>query len=64
MDNWTELSTYFKYPEELRRIICTTNFVEGFHRKLRKSTKSKSVFPSNESLIKKFYLVTMDVTKK
>lgn len=64
MDNWTELSTFFKYPEELRRIIYTTNLIEGFHRQLRKPTKSKSVFPSDESLIKMLYLVTMDVTKK
>lgn len=64
MDNWTELSTFFKYPEELRRIIYTTNLIEGFHRQLRKPTKSKSVFPSDESLIKMLCLVTMDVTKK
>ena len=64
MDNWTELATFFKYPEELRRIIYTTNLIEGFHRQLRKPTKSKSVFPSDESLIKMLYLVTMDVTKK
>lgn len=64
MDNWTELATFFKYPEELRRIIYTTNLIEGFHRQLRKPTKLKSVFPSDESLIKMLYLVTMDVTKK
>ncbi|MBU2703950.1 transposase-like protein, partial [Sporomusaceae bacterium BoRhaA] len=38
--NWTELSTYFKYPEEVRRLIYTTNAVEGFHRMLRKYTKT------------------------
>ncbi|EOI53640.1 IS256 family transposase [Enterococcus gilvus] len=64
MDNWTELATFFKYPAELRRIIYTTNVIEGFHRQLRKPTKSKSIFPSDESLLKMFYLVTMDVTKK
>ncbi|MFP8918510.1 IS256 family transposase [Enterococcus innesii] len=64
MDNWTELATFFKYPAELRRIIYTTNVIEGFHRQLRKPTKSKSVFPSDESLLKMLYLVTMDVTKK
>lgn len=64
MDNWTELATFFKYPAELRRIIYTTNVIEGFHRQLRKPTKSKSVFPSDESLLKILYLVTMDVTKK
>ncbi|EOH76019.1 IS256 family transposase [Enterococcus malodoratus] len=64
MDNWTELATFFKYPAELRRIIYTTNVIEGFHRQLRKPTKSKSVFPSDESLLKMLYLITMDVTKK
>lgn len=64
MDNWTELATFFKYPAELRRIIYTTNVIEGFHRQLRKPTKSKSVFPSDESLLKLLYLITMDVTKK
>ncbi|WPH45595.1 IS256 family transposase [Enterococcus faecalis] len=64
MDNWSELATFFKYPAELRRIIYTTNVIEGFHRQLRKPTKSKSVFPSDESLLKMLYLVTMDVTKK
>ncbi|WP_367377493.1 IS256 family transposase [Enterococcus gilvus] len=64
MDNWTELATFFKYPAELRRIIYTTNVIEGFHCQLRKPTKSKSVFPSDESLLKMLYLVTMDVTKK
>ena len=44
-DNWANLSTYFKYPQEVRRLIYTTNAIEGFNRQLRKVTKSKSVFP-------------------
>ncbi|WP_205408920.1 transposase [Listeria goaensis] len=64
MEHWAELATFFNYPEDLRRIIYTTNIIEGFHRQLRKSTKSKSVFPSDESLLKMLYLVTIDVTKK
>lgn len=64
MDNWVELATFFKYPADLRRIIYTTNVIEGFHRQLRKPTKSKGVFPSDESLLKMLYLVTVDVTKK
>lgn len=64
MDNWTELATFFKYPAELRRIIYTTNVIEGFHRQLRKPKKSKSIFPSDESLLKMLYLITIDVTKK
>ena len=63
-ENWAELSTYFKYPEEIRKIIYTTNTVEGFNRQLRKVTKSKSVFPTDDSLLKMLYLATMDITKK
>jgi transposase-like protein len=61
---WTKLSTYFKYPEEARTLIYTTNAIEGFNRQLRKVTKSKSVFPSDDALFKMLYLATMDITKK
>jgi transposase-like protein len=63
-DNWANLSTYFKYPEAVRRIIYTTNAIEGFNRQLRKVTKSKTVFPTDDSLLKMLYLATMDITKK
>ena len=63
-DNWATLSTYFKYPEAVRRLIYTTNAIEGFNRQLRKVTKSKTVFPSDDSLLKMPYLATMDITKK
>lgn len=63
-NNWANLSTYFKYPQELRRLIYTTNTIEGFNRQLRKVTKSKSVFPTDDSLFKMLYLATMDITKK
>lgn len=63
-DNWANLSTYFKYPEEVRRLIYTTNTIEGFNRQLRKVTKSKSVFPNDDSLLKMLYLAMMDITKK
>ena len=56
--------TYFKYPEAVRRLIYTTNAIEGFNRQLRKVTKSKTVFPSDDSLLKMLYLATMDITKK
>ena len=46
--NWANLSTYFKFPQELRRLIYTTNAIEGFNRQLRKVTKAKSVFPTDE----------------
>ena len=63
-DNWATLSNYFKYPEAVRRLIYTTNAIEGFNRQLRKVTKSKTVFPSDDSLLKMLYLATMDITKK
>lgn len=62
--NWANLSTYFKYPGEVRKIIYTTNAIEGFNRQLRKVTKSKSVFPTDDSLLKMLYLAMMDITKK
>jgi Transposase and inactivated derivatives len=63
-DHWATLSTYFKYPEPVRRLIYTTNAIEGFNRQLRKVTKSKTIFPSDESLLKMLYLAMMDITKK
>ena len=63
-ENWSNLSTYFKYPQEVRRLIYTTNAIEGFNRQLRKVTKSKSVFPTDDSLLKMLYLAMMDITKK
>jgi putative transposase len=62
--NWDELSTFFRYPVEMRRMIYTTNLIEGYHRQLRKVTKGKSIFPTDDSLTKMLYLATMDVTKK
>ena len=56
--------TYFKYPQEVRRLIYTTNAIEGFNRQLRKVTKAKSVFPTDDSLLKMLYLAMMDITKK
>lgn len=63
-NNWTNLSTYFKFPQALRRLIYTTNTIEGFNRQLRKVTKSKSVFPTDDSLFKMLYLAMIDITKK
>ena len=62
--NWANLSTYFKYPQEVRTLIYTTNSIEGFNRQLRKVTKNKGVFPTDDSLIKMLYLAMMDITKK
>ena len=63
-NNWANLSTYFKYPEEVRTLIYTTNAIEGFNRQLRKVTKNKGVFPTDDSLLKMLYLAMMDITKK
>lgn len=63
-NNWANLSTYFKFPQALRRLIYTTNTIEGFNRQLRKVTKSKSVFPTDDSLFKMLYLAMIDIKKK
>lgn len=62
--NWDELATFFKFPDEVRRLIYTTNIIEGFHRQLRKVTKTKGAFPSDEALAKMLYLVTQDVAQR
>ena len=63
VDNWGNLATYFAYPEDVRRMIYTTNTVEALHRQFRKVTKSKSVFPTDESLKKMLYLATMNLQR-
>jgi len=62
--NWGEITTFFKYPPQIRKIIYTTNMIESYHRQLRKVTKGKSVFPTDESLLKMLYLVTQDILLK
>lgn len=62
-ENWRKLSTYFKYPDEVRRIIYTTNAVEALHRQFRKVTKAKSLFPNDEALNKMLYLAYRDIAK-
>ena len=63
-NNWPQLSTYFKYPGEIRKLIYTTNSIENFKRQLRKVTKSKTIFPTDDSLFKILYLAMTDITKK
>lgn len=63
-NNWAELSTFFKYPPEIRKIIYTTNTIESYHRQLRKVTKGKSIFPNDEALLKSLYMATQDVLRK
>jgi len=62
--NWANLATYFKYPQEVRKLIYTTNAIENFNRGLRKVTKAKSVFPTDDALLKILYLAMVDITKK
>lgn len=63
-DNWSELSPFFKYPEEVRRLIYTTNAVEGFHRMLRKYTKTKTIYPTDDAVRKSIFLSIQEITKK
>lgn len=62
-NNWEELATMFAYPAEIRRLIYTTNAVEGYHRQLRKVVKTKGSFPTAEAVRKLLYLVNENVTK-
>jgi transposase-like protein len=62
--NWEVLSPFYKYPQEVRKIIYTTNIIEGLHRQYRKVTKSKTMFPSDIALEKMLYLASLNVMKK
>lgn len=63
-DNWERLSAYFEYTEGIRKMIYTTNTVEGYHRQLRKVTKNKGIFPNDTALEKLVYLAYRNVRKK
>ena len=63
-NNWPDLSTFFNYPAEIRRLIYTTNTVEGYNRQLRKVIKTKGGFPNGEAVRKLLFLITRDITKK
>lgn len=63
-NNLPQLSTYFKYPSQIRKLIYTTNSIENFNRQLRKATKSKTIFPTEDALFKVLYPGMMDATKK
>lgn len=62
--NWSELTTFFEFPEEIRHLIYTTNAVEAYHRMVRKFTKSKAIFPTDDSIRKVIYLSVREITKK
>ncbi len=61
---WQHLSAYFKYPEDIRRIIYTTNSIEAVHRQFRKLTKTKGGFPNNDSLLKLLFMGIQNASKK
>ena len=62
--NWNELTTFFEYPQEIRKIIYTTNTVESYHRMVRKFTKSKVIFPTDDYIRKVIYMSVMQISKK
>lgn len=62
--NWVRLSQYFKYPEPIRKLVYTTNTVEGYHRMIRKVTKSKGAFTSDMAMLKLVYLATIQFNKR
>ena len=63
-NNWHKLSTFFKYTEDIRRIIYTTNTIEGYHRQIRKVTKTKGAFTNDMALLKLVYLATQQIITK
>lgn len=62
--NWEQLSEYFKYTQPIRKLIYTTNPIEGYHRQIRKVTKTKGAFPSETALLKLVYLAMRNIEKK
>lgn len=62
--NWERLTTYFKYPAAIRKLVYTTNTIEGYHRQIRKVTKTKGAFTSDIALLKLIYLATKNIEKK
>lgn len=62
--NWTELTAFFEFPQEIRKIIYTTNTVESYHRMVRKFTKSKAIFPTDDSIRKVVYMSVREISKK
>lgn len=63
-NNWDELATFFKYASEIRSLLYTPNPIESYNRQLRKVTKSKGMFPTDNALHKSLYLSTMDISEK
>ena len=63
-NKWENLSSYFKYPEDIKRIIYTTNIIESVHRQFRKLTKTKGAFSNENSLLKLLYMGIQNASKK
>lgn len=63
-NNWSNLSTFFEFSPKIRKMIYTTNLLEGFNRQIRKFTKNRIIFPTDESLNKAVYLATMEIIEK
>ncbi|WP_262198855.1 transposase, partial [Serratia ficaria] len=61
---WDNLSAYFRYPSDIRKVIYTTNAIESVHRQFRKLTKTKGAFPNENSLLKLLYLGLMNEQAK
>jgi len=62
--NWAELTTFFNYPQQIRHLIYTTNAVEAYHRMVRKFTKAKAIFPTDDSIRKVVFLSAKEISKK
>jgi len=63
-NKWNNLSNYFKYPEQIRKVIYTTNIIESVHRQFRKLTKTKGAFPNENSLLKLLYMGIQNAQNK
>lgn len=63
VNHWEHIATFFKFPDEVRRLIYTTNHVEALHRQFRKVTKNKAVFPTDDALLKMLFLAASDISK-
>ncbi len=63
-DNWEDLTVFFEFPLEIRKIIYTTNLIENLNGKIRRYTKNKLSFPTDDAVMKSVYLAVREATKK
>jgi len=64
LNNWEKLVTYFDFPDVIRKAIYTNNPIESYHRQIRKHTKNKGVFPSDQAVLKLIYLLSRNIMAK